>query len=249
MALESTTTELISPAGKDPQLESSADASQTPTVADQGTEDTSQASEPVQTAPDSEQVSPEDNADDTELKEWAAKKNLPLDDPLKLAKMYRDAEKELGKKGSQEAQLKTAVTDANSEAGVDDVQALRNEVAALSFYLAHPDAQQFEPAMVQILEEKPWLANDLEAVLDMAKGRSLSTAEQVVAAKQTGAKEALAAAAQASRAAPPKVSATQSGYEGNRITAENVDAQIAAHMGDAKWYNDHRAEIDAALSA
>src|SRR6185312_1922782 len=131
-------------------------------------------------------------SDDAELKEWAAKKNLPLDDPLKIAKMYRESEKQLGKKGQQEGKLKAAVTTANTTAGIDDMQALRNEVTAINFKLDHPEARDLEPLMVQILDEKPWLANDLEAVLDIAKGRSVHTSAEVLAARQAGGKEALA---------------------------------------------------------
>ena len=72
-------------------------------------EDTSQTSES-----DEDSGSDEGNSDDTELKDWAAKKNLPLDDPIKLAKMYREAEQKLGSKGQKEGQLKTAVTAANA---------------------------------------------------------------------------------------------------------------------------------------
>jgi hypothetical protein len=116
------------------------------------------------------------NSEETELKDWAAKKNLPLDDPLKIAKMYRESEKQLGKKGQKEGQLKTAVSNANASSDTEDYQALKNEVEALSFFVNHPEAKQFESNMVEILEEKPWLASDLEVVLDVAKGRSTSDA-------------------------------------------------------------------------
>jgi len=151
----------------------------------------------------------EQNSDnEAEIKEWAAKKNLPLDDPIKLAKMYRESEQKLGPVNREKAELKTAVVDANSSAGVDDVQSLRNEVAALSFYIAHPEAKQFEQEMVSILDEKPWLAGDLEVVLDAAKGRTSTEAEKLVAERQAGKKEALETVAASERAAPPRASAT-----------------------------------------
>ena len=162
--------------------------------------------------------------------------------------MYRESEKALGKKGSEEGKLKSAVTEANLSSNTEDVQALRNEVAALGFFIQNPEARQFEDEMTKVLDERPYLVNDLDAVLDIAKGRSYSNPEQIAAARKAGAKEALNTVAQAQRGAPPKASANQSGYEGNRITSENVDQLIAQHMGDKKWYDEHKAEIDAALA-
>lgn len=207
-------------------------------------EDTSQTSET-----DSEESSTEDDSAATELKEWVAKKNLPLDDPLAIAKMYRESEQKLGRKGQKEGQLKNAVTTANTEAGTEDYQALRNEVEALSFYVNHPEAKTFEAEMVTILEEKPYLAGDLDAVLDMAKGRTITDAASLLAANKAGRKEALAQAEQAGRAAQPRVSATNAAKaSANKITPANVDAVIGQHMGDAAWYKKNKPAIDAALA-
>lgn len=242
MSLDTTTSDpLPDPAAPadEPQLDA---AEEITTEAVSENEDTSQTSESDATEPQA------DNSDDTELKEWAAKKNLPLDDPLKIAKMYRESEKQLGKKGQQEGKLKAAVTEANTSAGVDDIQSLRNEVTALNFQLNHPEAKALEPLMVQILEEKPWLASDLETVLDVAKGRSLTTDAMRVAERQAGGKEALAQAEKAARAAQPRASATQPGYDvKGKITPDNVDEQMAQHMGDADWYRKNLPAINAAL--
>lgn len=234
MKLETTTSDPVDRPEETPQAES-----QEQVEAVVSDEDTSQTSEP-----DESGSSEEDNSDDTELKDWAAKKNLPLDDPLKIAKMYRESEKQLGKKGQQEGQLKDAVTSANSESSVEDVQALRNEMAALTFYVNHPEAKQYESEMVSILEDKPWLASDLDVVLDVAKGRA--SGSTLVAATQAGKKEALAQAETASRAAPPRASATQPGYSSNKITMDNVDQLIARNGHD--WFMSHRDEINAALA-
>lgn len=239
MSLDTTTSEPVSPAAEEPELESQDQS----TEAVEESEGTSQTSEPEQA-----ESSTEDDSEEAELKEWAAKKNLPLDDPLAMAKMYRESEKKLGKKGQQEGQLKAAVTTANNAAGVDDVQSLRNEMTALNFKLDHPEARELEPIMVEILDEKPYLASDLDAVLDIAKGRTVSQGAETLAARKAGGKEALAQAEKAARAAQPRASATQPGYENkNRITPENVDDMIAQHMGDREWYNKHLPAINAAL--
>jgi hypothetical protein len=215
---------------------------------DVNTEAVNQDEDTSQTSETDESESQVDNSDDTELKDWAAKKNLPLDDPLKIAKMYRESEKALGKKGQKEGQLKTAVTEANTAAGAEDYQALKNEVEALSFYVNHPEAKQFEGSMVDILEEKPWLASDLDSVLDIAKGRSITDATKLVAERQAGKKEALAAAENAGRAALPKASATNVAAGANaRITADNVDQIVGQHAGDTEWYKKNLDKINAAL--
>lgn len=245
MALPSTTSDPVEPAAKEPQL----DAEEAQTEAETQDEDTSQTSESEETESEetAEEAEETGNSEDTELKDWAAKKNLPLDDPLKIAKMYRESEKQLGKKGQKEGQLKAAVTSANTEANVDDVQALRNEVTALSFYIQHPEAKQFESEMVSILEDKPWLANDLEVVLDAAKGRLGTDAERLVAERQTGKKEALADAEKAGRAAQPRVSASNSAKaSSSRITADNVDQLVA--QNDQEWFKKNYDKINKALA-
>jgi hypothetical protein len=207
-------------------------------------EDTSQTSD------DSETGSPddEDNSDEAEVRDWAAKKNLPLDDPIKMAKMYRDAEKALGKKGQREGQLKSAVSTANESSNTEDYQALKNEVEALSFYVNHPDAKQYEGIMVDILVEKPYLASDLDAVLDIAKGRSMTDAAIRLAERNAGKREARTEAEQAGRAAAPRVSARAATTSNARITPQNVDQIVGQHMGDAKWYKSHIDQINAALA-
>lgn len=250
MKLETTTSDPVPSADN-----STTDATEdTQTEAVVGDEDTSQTSESQDSGSDEaeetsqdESTEEADNSDDAEIKDWAAKKNLPLDDPIKIAKMYRESEKQLGKKGQQEGQLKTAVVEANTSAGVDDLQAMRNEMTALSFKIDHPEAAKYESAMVQILDEKPWLAGDLEVVLDVAKGRSTTDAEKLVAERQAGKKEALAQAEQAGRAAPPRASATNSAAaSSNKITMENVDELIAKN--DNKWFVENRDKINAVLA-
>lgn len=188
------------------------------------------------------------NSEEAELKEWAATKNLPLDDPLKLAKMYREAEKQIGKQGQEKGQLSKAVTKANDDAGVDDVQALRNELTALSFKMEHPEAVELESTMSSILDDRPWMANDLEGVLLMAKGLGpMTDAQSELAARQAGKKEALEAAEKAGRAAQPRGSATNAAKAaGAKITIDNVDQLIAQNGQD--WYMKNRDKINAVLA-
>lgn len=236
MDTETTTSEPVIPAPEEAQL----DDQELSTEAVDVEEDTSQTDESVDAGPES------DNSDDTELKEWAAKKNLPLDDPLKLAQMYREAEQALGKKGQKEGQLKNAVSTANEVSNTEDYQALKNEVEALSFYVNHPEAKSYEGVMVDILEEKPYLASDLEAVLDIAKGRATTDAETRLSERNAGKQEARAQAAQAARAAQPRASATRSTPASQQITLDNVD-QLIAQNGH-EWYVKNREKINEVLA-
>lgn len=232
--------------------DSNAEAAQTATTEAEETnteavtedEDTSQTSDSEESGSEQSQDSA-DNSEEAEIKDWAAKKNLPLDDPIKIAKMYREAEQALGKKGQKEGQLKNAVSTANETSGMEDYQALKNEVEALSFYVNHPEAKQFESTMVDILEEKPYLASDLEAVLDIAKGRATTDAATRLAERQAGGKEALAQAEQAGRAAPPRASAKSTG-QSSKITMDNVDELIAKNGHE--WFLKNRDKINAVLA-
>lgn len=235
---DTTTSDSVDSGADEAQL----DTQDTNTGAVNQDEDTSQISDS-----DNSESSNEDDSDDTELKDWAAKKNLPLDDPLKMAKMVRESEQKLGKKGQQEGQLKTAVSAANASSDTENYQALKNEVEALSFWVNHPDAKQFESTMVDVLEEKPWLASDLDVVLDVAKGRSTTDAATRLAERQAGSKEALAQAEQAGRAAQPRASATNSAKASNtRITMDNVDQLIEANGHE--WFMKNRDKINTVLA-
>lgn len=193
------------------------------------TTDTSEAvetNETSQTSETEEEPSQEDNSTD-DFNDWAAKKNLPLDDPEKLGRMYRELETKIG---AGNKNLSKSVEAANTEAGIDDVQGLKNQVAALSFYVTNPEAAKYDETMGKILEEKPWMANDLSGLLDMAKGRSTTTEEQLLAAKQAGSKEALATAAQADRAAPPKASATNRSTPGKLTDADIKNMSLSEYQ-------------------
>lgn len=238
MESDTTTSDSVDSGADDAQLETT----------DVNTEAVTEDEETSQTSESDESGSDEDNSDDAELKDWAAKKNLPLDDPLAMAKMYRESEQKLGRKGQKEGQLKTAVSTANEASSTEDYQALKNEVEALSFYVNHPEAKQFESTMVDVLEEKPYLASDLEAVLDIARGRSMTDATTRLAERNAGKKEARESAEQAGRAAQPRTSARSTNGVSTKITPENVDHIVGQHMGDTAWYQKNQPAINAALA-
>lgn len=183
----------------------------------QGVEETSET-----TSEESEETT--ETQTDDELKAWAEKKGLEYnpDNPaeVKLAKMVREGDKKVTETTQKASNLGKSVQTASEETGLDEVTQLRNEVAVINFYQAHPDARELDADMAKVLEEKPYLASDLDALYFYTKG--MQTDKDIVAARQAGSKEALAAAAQAERAGAPKASATARTTAAKALTNEDI---------------------------
>jgi len=186
----------------------------------QGTEDTSEAT-------NSESTETQETETDDDLKAWAEKKGLSLDDPLALARMVREGDKKVAEASERASQLGKSVETASTELGLDDVAQLKNEIAVMRFYQTYPDARNLDTEMAEILDEKPYFANDLEGLYFYTKGRQSD--KGIVAARQAGSKEALAAAAKAERAAPPKASAT------NRTSAKEYTDEDIRNMSISEY--------------
>lgn len=224
---EETTTSSVddTQAAPEPQLEDNNTNDEAVTE----TSETSQTSDSSETGP-----AEADNSDDTEIKEWAAKKNLPLDDPIKIAKMYRESEKELGRKGQQSGQLAKASETASETLGVDDLQATNNRLSVLEFYTVNPQARDYDDKMAEILTDKPYLAQDLDTLYVLAKARTAES--ELLAARQAGKKDALSAAVQAEQAGAPKATAT------TRETPKAMSDEDIGNMTPvqyAKWRQDN----------
>jgi len=162
-----------------------------------------------------------ESSDDDELLAWAEKKGIKTDDPKVLLKMVKESEQKMHSATQEAKALKTTVNTVGEEQGFDETSQLLNRLKVTEFYLNNPEAKQLDEQMAEIVTAKPYLAEDLETVYELAKARS--SAVNNVAAKQQGQKEALAQVAKAEKAAPPNASAT---------TREGVkqvdDAAIAA---------------------
>lgn len=157
---------------------------------------------------------------DEEIKAWAAKKNLPLDDPVALAKAYREAEKKISEQGQEAAKLRKQV-EKQAEDSADDQEApdvtetrkLLNKLTVTDFYLNNPEARQYDAKMAEILKEKPYLSSDLETLLVVAKSRTSD--EELEAARKEGKQEALKSASQAMRQGAPSRAATTNSAGGS----------------------------------
>lgn len=193
---------------------------------EQAVETTEETSE---TTSESAEASSEETDDD--IKAWAEKKGLSLDDPIALAKMVREGDKKVTQATQKASELGKSVETASTELGLDDVAQLKNEVAVMRFYQAYPDAKDLDTEMAKTLDEKPYFANDLEGLYFYTKG--LQADKGLIAARQAGSKEALAATAQAERAATPKVSATNR-TSPKELTDEDVRNMTTEEYSQAK---------------
>ncbi len=186
-----------------------------------------------------------------EIKSWAEKKNLPLDDPIKMAKMVREAEQKMHSV-SQETKLKEAVqTPPSEDFGVDPIDEVRHEVQQLrlqnqvsEFYNANPEARQYDAQMAELVQQKPYLANDLESLYAVARFNELSSDREAI--KQDGGREALTKLAQKQQTTAVKGNAvTPELVNTQKITPENVDRLVA--QNDQKWFEAHYDEINQAM--
>jgi len=179
-----------------------------------------QPEEPETQAVQAKEVSETSEADTTnqtevseedELKEWAEKKGIKTDDTAALLKMARESEKKMHEATQEAKALKSTVETVGEEQGFDETGQLINRLKVTEFYLNNPEAKQLDKQMAEIVTAKPYLAEDLETVYELAKARS-GPADNMTA-KQLGQKEALAQVAKAEKAAPPQASATtREGY-------------------------------------
>lgn len=178
------------------------------------------------TAPATEEQTEEAQAgasdEDAELTSWAEKKGLELDsdNTKKAAKMAREAEKAFHAKSQKASELEKAAsvtTEAEAKAveqyaantGQDPemvkaVRELQTEKRVREFWDSPNVDRKFEKAMVETLQARPDLKNDLESLYALSVVRSGG-----VAAVQSQAKiDTLSELAQKQQATSPKGNAT-----------------------------------------
>lgn len=170
---------------------------------------------------DDDSADNQDDWSDDDYLTWASKKGIKTDNPVKMLKMVRDAEKKMhATQSSIEARkLREAVSEADTYNGVSDVDIALNRLAVREFYLDNPDAKKYDNEMAEIVRAKPYLANDLESVYLLARAKNLNVEADVI--KKQARKEALTQAAKAEAAAPPSKSASKPS-EAKEITDEDI---------------------------
>lgn len=182
---------------------------------DDSTPESDDTSEEAGDSKESESTNESDDSEmsDDEIKEWAEKKGLPLDDPVAALKAYREAEKKMHEQGKEVGELrkqvgKTAEDSLDEYASEDEgkQQRLIAQLTVTDFYLNNPEARNYDEKMAEIVKEKPYLANDLDTLLVVAKAQT--SEEERLQARKEGEKAALKKVAKSQRQAAPKASAT-----------------------------------------
>jgi hypothetical protein len=187
---------------------------------------------------DSEVTEPQtDNSDETETKEWAAKKGVDINDPIALAKLARETEKSFHAKSTEVSELKKVVGAQTPEGVADgtveaDAYPIMNRLRVAEFYNDNPDAKQFDAKMAEIVDEKPWLAQDLDVLLAVAK--SESAGEAALKARQDGRKEALDSVAKATAAGAPKATATGKAQPKKGVTEADIEKMTPKEYQELK---------------
>lgn len=222
------------------------DENGTPSLETTSTDDQPVQDEAVEDAPAPTQADSEDD-----VESWAKKKGLPLEDPVKLAQMYRDAEKKMHEATAKAREFNTAVMDQplidyTGNEVIDQLASQMNQLTIQnkvnSFWESNPEAREFENKMAEIVTERPHLQNDLDALYALARNDPSREDEL----KREGGRQALTNLAQKQQAVPPTASATNGGsYETAQITPSNVYEMVDSH--DQAWFEKNHKAISQAM--
>lgn len=201
---------------------------------------------------DDQQDSTEPSKDDNS--EWLKSKGIDPSDPdaaSKLAKMYREAERAMHAKSKKASELeKSMESQVQQEAelqGFDDNDRLKlykMEVkqAVRDFWDENPDAKQYEKQMIEVLQDNPHLAGDLEALY----GKALLKGGVLESSKSAGGKEALDRLASKQKATAPTGSAVSGSIPSQKITRDVLRQKTEA--GDVAWLDKNQNEINRLVS-
>ena len=228
------------------------DTTTTDSLPTEASEDTSQLEQAVDNAaevatdetqtPTESDSAPQETEDDT----WLKNKGVDPSDPKAVAEAWRKAEQEFHKtRQDAKSQLQTAATNSYEEDEFADPMAQRLQVvetrlAVQDFYSSHPDAKDLDADMAKIVQAKPYLAQDLDAVYAIAKSGKYEA--DLKAAENKGRTAAKAEIGRASGAALPRGNAHDS------TPAPVLTRQMIADMSAAE-YAGRRDEIFAAQQA
>lgn len=191
-----------------------------------------------------------------ELNNFAKSKGFNPDEltegERKALEMARNAEKRMHQATqSNSRQLETAVTENVSlDSGDPKYDDLAQEVVNLkisnnvnAFWAANPEAREFEEAMAKTVQDKPWLANDLNDLYRIVR----SDPNRDESLRSEGGREALTELAQRQQAAAPTSAATnsQSFTSTNKITPQNVYDLV--QNNDQEWFEANHENISRAM--
>lgn len=208
-------------------------------------------SEKTTSAPAVEETT-ETQAPADDIQSWAEKKGLPLDDPVKLAKMYRDAETKMHEatqkaREFETAALETSTVEYTGDPAFDSYAEVVNKMVikdtVRDFFASTPEAREYESKMAEIVIQRPHLKGDLDALYALARNDPSREAEL----RSEGGRKALENLAQKQSQVPPASGATNSGvYQSQTITPNNVYDLVDSN--DQAWFEKNHAAISKAMS-
>jgi hypothetical protein len=174
------------------------------------------------------------------------------DGERKALEMARNAEKKMHEATAKSKELETTmVRDPNLEyTGNEAIDNLALQVNQMNiqnrvrdFFEANPGARDYESKMAELVQQRPWLQNDLEALHALA----VNSPDRAAELKSEGGREALTNLAQKQSAVPPPSNAsTGVSSSSDRITPENVDDLVAKN--GQEWFKKHYSEINRAMA-
>lgn len=200
---------------------------------------------PVVATEEQTEEAPAEPSEDEQLKAWADKKGLELDsdNAKKAAKMAQNAEKLMHQKTQQASELeKSVTTQSDAEAAqvaeatgqdpelLQRLQRVEVKEAVRDFWNQDGIDRSFEPAMIELLKTKPYLAGDLDSLYASAVFKSGG----VAAVKSQGKREALTDLAHKQQAVSPTGSATTNGTPRKKSFGDMSITEMEKELGFAK---------------
>lgn len=179
---------------------------------------------------------------DDKLRKFAASQGIELDSPnaIKAAQALQKARSEATRNHQKASELEktidTSITEEAETAGLSDddrvdLARLKTKMTLRDFWDANPDARQFDTKMAEIVQERPYLAGDLEALYALAQVRGGNTSAVKAQAKQ----ETLQSLAHKQQAAVPTGNATNPGTTPKtKPFADLSIAEMEAQLGKVR---------------
>lgn len=127
-----------------------------------------------------------ETTNDDDITTWAEKKGIDLKDPIKVAEMARETERQFHRDRQEATALRKQV-EANASGDDDRIALVESKLAVREFYDNHPGAKELDGTMAEIVKAKPYLAQDLDALYIIAKDQKRS--DDLKAAEAKGRKE------------------------------------------------------------
>lgn len=197
--------------------------------------------EPSEESEDTPQSAPET---DDKLRKYAENQGIELDSPsaIKAARLAMENQAEKTRNYQKASELEKAATVISDEDATATASATGQDPALLQrlqrvevkesvrdFWNQEGVDRSFEPAMVEVLQDKPYLAGDLEALYATAVMKSGG----VAAVKSQAKKETLSELAHKQQAAVPTGNATQRGTPKEKpfesLSIKEMEARLGVH--------------------